>query len=154
MTGPGGVAGKISAAVLDGVAAVRGSDAEAFGEALGRLAAADPPRVALVLGGVVRSLLEELHPDGMDGEDVRAVLVRCVRGAAGWGAEVDPEVLLMVLTGALGLSDPEQEAVVTPAAVSRNALLLTADLLGPRPPEPYLRASFAELQRAETIEMP
>jgi hypothetical protein len=144
----------ISDAATDGVAAARAADAAAFGEAVGRLGAADPQRVALVLGGVVRSLLEERHPDGMDGEDVRGVLERCVRAAAVWDSGVDPQVLLVVLTGALGLSDPDEQPAYPPGVVARDALLLTVDLLGPRPVGPYLAAAFAELARAETVEMP
>jgi hypothetical protein len=63
-------------------------------------------------------------------------------------------VLLVVLTGALGLSDPDEQPVLPPAAVARNAVLLLAHLLGQRPAARYLDAAFAELQRAETVEMP
>lgn len=142
----------ISAAVTDAVAGV--GDAGAFSEAVGRLSTSDPQRVSLVLGGAVRALLEERHPDGMDGEDIRAVLTRCTVAGHAWESGVDPEVLLVVLAGALGLSDPDDQPVVAPAAVARNAVLLTADLLGPRPLAPYLTAALAELARAETIEMP
>jgi hypothetical protein len=142
----------ISAATTDAVAGI--GDPVAFSEAVGRLSTSDPQRVSLVLGGVVRALLEERHPDGMDGEDVRAVLTRCTVAGRGWQSEVDPEVLLVVLAGALGLSDPDDRPAPAPAAVARNAVLLTADLLGPRPLGPYLAAALAELARAETIEMP
>jgi hypothetical protein len=108
----------------------------------------------VVLGWVIRSLLEELHPDGMDGEDLRAVLTDCATAAGAWESEVDPSVLLVVLTGALGLSDPDEQPALPPAAVARNATLLLAYLLGDRPLARYLDAAFAELQRAETIEMP
>jgi hypothetical protein len=154
MVGMPAAARGISVAVVDGVAATRATDADAYEEAAGRLAGADPQRVALVLGGVVRSLLEDLHPDGMDGEDVRAVLERCTRSAAPWAPGVDPQVLLVLLAGALGVSDPDEQPAASPDAVARNAVLLTADLLGPRPLEPYLTAAFAELARAETVEMP
>src|SRR5829696_5606660 len=108
-------------AVRDGVAAAGRADAESFEDAVGRLAALDPALVAEVLGGAVRSLLEERHPDGLDGEDLRALLADCARGAQ-W-AEVDPGVLVVVLTGALGLSAEELPAV-PPPAVARHALLL------------------------------
>ena len=145
---------QISTAVTDAVAAARTADADAFAEAATRLAAADPQRVSLVLGAVVRPLLEDLHPDGLDGEDLRAVLERCARAAGAWDSGVDPAVLLVVLVGALGLSDPDEQPRLPPAEVSRNAVLLVADLLGPRPLGPYLTASLAELARAETVEMP
>jgi hypothetical protein len=125
-------------------------DAPAFDEAVGQLSTVDPQRVSTVLGWAVRLLLEESHPDGMDGEDVRAVLIGCVAGPS----EVDPAVLLVVLTGALGLSDPDEQPALPPADVARHAVLLLAHLLQGRPPGPYLDAAFAELERAETIEMP
>jgi hypothetical protein len=142
----------ISAAVTDAVSAF--SDGDAFAEAVQRLSTVDPARVSLVLGWVVRALLEEQHPDGLDGEDLRAVLTGCATAAGTWESEVDPAVLLVVLTGALGLSDPDEQPAVPPPAVARNAVLLIAFLLRGRPVRPYLDASFAELQRAETIEMP
>jgi hypothetical protein len=142
----------ISAAVQDAVSAF--SDGDAFAEAVQRLSTVDPARVAVVLGYVVRSVLEEQHPDGLDGEDLRAVLTGCATAAGAWESEVDPAVLLIVLTGALGLSDPDEEPPVPPAAVARNAVLLIACLLRGRSVGAYLDASFAELERAETIEMP
>jgi hypothetical protein len=144
----------ITEAVTDAVTAARGADAAGFAEAVGRVAGVDPARVALLLGWVVRRLLEETHPDGMDGEDLRAALSGCAAAAAGWESGVDPTALLVVLTGALGLSDPDEQPAVAPADIARNAVLLTAFLLGPRPFAPYLEGAFAELQRAETVEMP
>jgi hypothetical protein len=144
----------ISEAVPAAVAAARAGDGAGFTEALGPLSTVDPSRVALLLGWTVRALLEELHPDGMDGEDLRAVLTGCATAAGHWESEVDPSVLLVVLTGALGLSDPDEQPVLPPAAVARNAVLLLAHLLGQRPAAHYLDAAFAELQRAETVEMP
>ena len=140
--------------VTAAVGATAGADGAGFADAVGRLSTVDPSRVALVLGWAVRALLEELHPDGMDGEDVRAVLAGCVTAAGAWESEVDPSVLLVVLTGALGMSDPDEQPALPPAAVARNATLLLAHLLAGRPAAPYLDAAFAELQRAETIEMP
>lgn len=144
----------IAAAVTDAVTAARAADAGSFAEAVGRLAAADAQRVSLVLGLVVRALLEERHPDGLDGEDLRAVLERCTRAGAAWDSGVDPAVLVVVLTGALGLSDPDEQPPVPPAEVARNATLLATDLLGPRELAPRLAAALAERQRAETVEMP
>lgn len=144
----------IAESVTAAVAAARVGDSEGFAEAVQRLSTVDPSRVAVVLGWAIRSLLEELHPDGMDGEDLRAVLTDCATAAGAWESEVDPSVLLVVLTGALGLSDPDEQPALPPAAVALNATLLLTHLLGERPPARYLDAAFAELQRAETIEMP
>lgn len=144
----------IAESVTAAVGAAKAADGEAFADAVGRLSTVDPQRVTVVLGWMTRSLLEELHPDGLDGEDLRAVLTGCATGAGAWKSEVDPSVLLVVLTGALGLSDPDEQPALPPAAVARNALLLLEYLLGERPPGRYLDAAFAELERAETIEMP
>lgn len=142
----------IAESVTAAVGAAKAGDGDGFAEAVGRLSTVDPQRVAVVLGWVIRSLLEELHPDGMDGEDLRSVLTATAAGA--WESEVDPSVLLVVLTGALGLSDPDEQPALAPAAVARNATLLLAYLLGDRPLARYLDVAFAELERAETIEMP
>lgn len=144
----------IAESVTGAVASARTGQAEAFAEAVGRLSTVDPAKVAVVLGWAIRSLLEELHPDGMDGEDLRAVLTGCATAAGAWESAVDPSVLLVVLVGALGMSDPDEQPPLPPAAVARNATLLLAHLLGERPLARYLDAAFAELQRAETIEMP
>lgn len=140
---------ELIAAVRDGVAAAGPEPAgEAFEEAVGRVAALDPPLVAEVLGGTVRSLLEERHPDGLDADDLRAVLEGSCRQPG-----ADPEVMLVVLTGALGLTAEEVPAVPS-AAVARHALLLVAHLTGGRPPGAHLDAAVAELARAQTVEMP
>jgi hypothetical protein len=144
----------IAESVTAAVGAAQAGDGADFAEAVGRLSTVDPQRVALVLGWVIRSLLEELHPDGMDGEDLRAVLTDCATAAGAWESEVDPSLLLVVLTGALGLSDPDEQPALPPAAVARHATLLLAYLLGDRPLARYLDAAFAERERAETIEMP
>ena len=162
-------------AIGESVEAARAEDAERFGEAAGRLAAQDPQRLVLVQAGVIRSLLEELHPDGLSSADAQDVLRRCLTWAAAWYPQADPGVLVLVLTGALGLtdsaqaaepaasdSDPDAEAddsrpaAAGPAALSEGAALLIADLLGAAgaPLAGYLDAALAELERAETIEMP
>lgn len=141
---------EIAASATDAVDAARERDAEAYRPAVERLAAAD--RAGLVLGGAVRLLLEEGHPDGLDGDDVRQVLERCVRSAATWWSEVDPHVLLVLLAGALGVYDPgDDDNPPDPAAVARHAPLLVADLLAVtgRPFADYLSAAFAEVARTE-----
>jgi hypothetical protein len=150
VSGPVALAAEITAAVE----AARRADAEPFRDAVARLSTVDPSRIAVLLGWVVRSLLEERHPDGLDGEDLRAVLTGCATAAGSWESGLDPEVLLIVLTGALGLADPDEQPRVPPAAVAATASLLVAYLLGPRRLTPYLDGALAELRRAETIEMP
>jgi hypothetical protein len=147
----------IARAVTVTVDAVRATDAEAFADGAAELAALDREQVGLVLGAVVRSLLEELHPDGLDGDDVRAVLEHCVRSCVGWFPDVDGGVLVVVLTGALGVHEPDAEPHPIPAPqLATHAPLLVADLLAAtgRPLRGYLDTAFAEIMRAETMELP
>ncbi|MFU8873914.1 hypothetical protein [Micromonospora sp. SL4-19] len=141
---------EIAAAATEAVVAARERDAGAYEPAVERLTAAD--RAGLVLGGVVRLLLEETHPDGLDGDDVRLVLERCVRSTAPWRPDVDPHVLLVLLASSLGVYDPgDDDAPPDPAAIARHAPLLVADLLAAtgRPLADYLAAAFAEVARTE-----
>jgi hypothetical protein len=147
----------IAAGVTGAVAAAHARDREAFQEAAGQLAALNPEQVGVVLGAVVRSLLEDLHPDGLDGDDVQAVLERCARSAAGWLPEVDAGVLVALLIGALGVHEPDGEARPLSAMdVALHGPLLVDDLLtlSGRGLAGYLDAAFAEIARAETQEMP
>ncbi|GGS03552.1 hypothetical protein GCM10010169_55350 [Micromonospora fulviviridis] len=141
---------EIAQAATEAVGAAQARDAGAYQPAVERLAAAD--RAGLVLGGVVRLLLEEGHPDGLDGDDVRQVLERCVRSTAAWLPDVDPHVLLVLLASALGVYDPgDDDAPPDPATIARHAPLLVADLLAAtgRPLADYLSAAFAEVARTE-----
>ncbi|MET8909393.1 hypothetical protein [Micromonospora sp. NPDC004551] len=141
---------EIAQAAAEAVGAAQARDAGAYEPAVERLAAAD--RAGLVLGGVVRLLLEESHPDGLDGDDVRQVLERCVRSNGTWRPDVDPHVLLVLLASALGVYDPgDDDAPPAPAAIARQAPLLVADLLAAtgRPLADYLSAAFAEVARTE-----
>lgn len=162
-------------AIAESVDAGLARDADRFTEAAGRLAVQDPHRLVLVQAGVVRSLLEELHPDGLSSADAQDVLRHCLTSTASWYPPADPRVLVLVLTGALGLAegtgpapaaagpeedpDPDREPEpppVQPAALSQAAALLIADLLGRAgaPLRGYLDAALAELERSETIELP
>ncbi|MEV4760554.1 hypothetical protein AB0J86_36370 [Micromonospora sp. NPDC049559] len=147
----------LAEAAEDAVAAARAREPEPYEAAVTRLVALNPEHVGLVLGAVVRMLLEELHPDGLAGEDVQAVLERCARGALPWFPGLDPAVLVVLLTGALGVHEPAEEAE-RPAepAVVRHAPLLVADLLAAvgRPLSGYLEVALTEIQRTELMELP
>jgi hypothetical protein len=119
----------IAAAALAAVSAARARNDEALTEAAGDLAALDPGQVGLIVGTAVRLLLEDTHPDGLDGDDVRNVLEHCVRSAAQWQPDVDPHVVLILLAGALGVHD-DSEPPPKADALARHAALLMADLLG------------------------
>jgi hypothetical protein len=106
---------------------------------------------------VLRSLLEDLHPDGLTGDEVHEVIVRCATAAAGWYPEVDANALVLVLGGALGIHPHEDEPVpVTPLDVARHAPLVVADLLtaGDRSYRPYLDAALTRIAEAEANDLP
>lgn len=143
--------------VSEAVEAALACDADRFGLAADRLGLQDQQRLALTQAWVLRILLEQLHPDGLSSADAQDVLRRCLLSAAPWWPQADASILVLVLTGTLGLADPDEaSAAVGPAALSQGAALLTADLLSAAgsPLTDYLDAAFAELERAETIELP
>jgi hypothetical protein len=155
----------ISAATTDAVAATRSQDVVAFDEATDRLAAADPEQVRVVLGVVVRALLEDLHPDGVASDDLLELIKSCVRTSFGWYPAVDVQVLIVVLTGSLGVHEPDDEPrKVTPLEVARHAPLFIAELLAapgsaartddPRPLTAYFIDAFTEISQSELNEMP
>lgn len=148
----------IAMAVGDALEAVQSEDARAFDRAAERLAALEREQVGLVLGAVVRSLLEDLHPGGLTGEDVQELLTRCAVDSAARGRAVDVDVLLVLFAGSLGIhSDEEDRRTVSALETARHAPLLIATLLSRSPDlsfDAHLAAAFAEIARAETVEMP
>jgi hypothetical protein len=102
---------------------------------------------------MVRSLLEEVYSDGLTGENVQEVLGRTVRGAD-WLPSVDIAGFVEVLTGALGVTDVDEQSRSRPRPA--HALLVVADLLAVRRSraETYVRRALAEIHRAQTVEMP
>lgn len=142
----------IATATDDAVTAARAQSAGDFDDATGVLASEDPAQVGLIHAEIVRSLLEELHPDGLTGEDVQDALSRTVRGTD-WYPNLDIDGFVEVLTGALGVADTEQPR---PRPRVEHAVLLITDLLVRRKAaaDLYIRRAVAEVQRAQTIEMP
>ncbi|HEY0533537.1 MAG TPA: hypothetical protein VGD29_18250 [Actinoplanes sp.] len=139
----------VASAATAAVVAARSREREALDDAVDDLAGLDPATSGLILGTTVRLLLEETHPDGLDGEAVRDVLDRCVRAARDWQPEVDPHVVLLLLAGALGVTEEDGTAPPEPELLARHAALLMADLAGPRPIEPVLTAALDEIARAQ-----
>jgi hypothetical protein len=150
----------ISAGATAAVQAAADADAVALREAAEELAALDPEHTRIILGTVTRMLLEELHPDGLDSDDIRAVLGDSARGALGWLPDLDPNVLLIILAGALGIHPEEQDGVTRPAplVLALHAPVLIAFLLAARgrnrPLAPYLTVAFGEIARNELMEAP
>ncbi|MFG1606080.1 hypothetical protein [Actinoplanes sp. NPDC049265] len=139
----------IAAATVEAVTAVRARDAAALDQASAELGALDAAQTGLILGTTVRLLLERAHPDGVDGDDVRAVLERCARTSMTWLPGVDPHVLLILLAGALGVLDEDDTAARPPAeSLAQHAALLLADL-STGDPAPHLTAALAEIERAQ-----
>ena len=148
----------IATAAGETLTAACSEDPVAFQRAAERLAALDREQVGLVLGEVVRSLLEDLHPAGLTGEDMHDVLARCTATSARWFPDVDAHVLLILLAGSLGIHAHEEEPrPVSALEMSSHAPLLICTLLGPSPGhrfDEHLAAAFTEIARSETIEMP
>ncbi|MFI5908738.1 hypothetical protein [Dactylosporangium sp. NPDC051541] len=138
----------IAVAAVDAVEAARSQDAAAYEDAAERLAALDPVQTGRVLGAVVRTLLEDRHPDGLDGDDIRAALEHAVRTAATW-RDVDPQVMVVLLVGALGIHETDEDAPIPPRALAEHAPLLIADLLATRDFAALLAKAFTEIERAE-----
>jgi hypothetical protein len=143
----------IAVAASDAVTAAQGQDRDGLDAGVGRLAATEGS--GLVLGAVVRLLLEEAHPDGLDGEDVRRVIEHCVRAAVVWEPAVDPHLVLVLLSSALGVHDQDEQAPrLPPDSLARHGALLVAHLLSstPRPFAEYLTVAFAEIERTELLD--
>ncbi|BBH64563.1 hypothetical protein ACTI_12480 [Actinoplanes sp. OR16] len=130
----------IAAATLSSLESYRSA-----GEPGDELAAQDPAPTGLILGTVVRLLLEDANPDGLTADDVRAALASCVRS---WPA-ADPQVVLWLLAGALGVLDEEGAPAPKPDVLARHAVALIDDLLAGRPVEPWLTAALAEIERSQ-----
>ncbi len=103
-----GPARRIGGAISRAIEAAGGSDRDAYDSAAADVASLPPEAAGIVLGAVVRSLLEDQHPDGLDGDDIKVVLARCYGGAITWLPieSVDVHPLLAVLASALGIHEP------------------------------------------------
>ncbi len=188
----------IGTAVTRAVDAARDRDPDAYVPAVADLGALPRGYPGEILGALLRGLLEEQYPDGLDGDDIRQLLTDCYRGAAGWlpPAQLDGHVLLAALASALGVHEPgvTYEEITTPpgpdtsaewvdpvggsvigaatagagpgessalraptaAQYAAHAPVLIAELVGGdrRRLGRHLDAAFAEILRAETMELP
>jgi hypothetical protein len=160
-------------------AAIIGDDAATYDSATARLAT--QPAGGRVLGDVLRSLLEDTHPDGLDSDDITLVVGRCYRAAAAWlpPDRVNVNVLLALLASALGIHEsgvtdealdlshsvanerrhPDDTVPVEPPTwpdFAWHAPLLLADLLpfAPATLGSYLETTFAEYAREAREELP
>lgn len=138
----GGTAGAIGRAVIGAVDAAQAGDGMKFEQATAALASLPAEQTGLLLGAVVRSLLEDQHLDGIDSDDIRRVLTSCYRQASTWLApgSVEIEPLVAVLSGALGIHEPgvtyqEILAPTGPAAVAASSEWSDPDIVGTDGPE-------------------
>jgi hypothetical protein len=139
----------IATATAAAVTAAKQKDVSALADAVADLAAQDQAQTGLILGTAVRVLLESGHPDGLDADDVRAVLAGTVRSAAAWCPDVDPQVVLYLLANALGVWEDDGEPVPKPDRLGRHAALLIGHLIAATTIEDVLTAALAEIQRAQ-----
>ena len=114
----------IGTAITRAVDAARAGDPDAYDTATADLAALPASHTGIVLGALVRTLLEEQHPDGLDGDDIQAVLARCYGGTIGWlpPERIDIPTLVAVVAGALGIHQPgvTYEEVTGPPSRARS----------------------------------
>ncbi|WP_430335143.1 hypothetical protein [Rhodococcus sp. ACT016] len=148
---------QISAATDDAITAARAGAREQLVEALDELLELPFEQVTIVHAGVVRALLEDLHPDGFSGDDIQGALTRVAGAAITWLPDLDVTALAAVLTGSLGLTEMSDDAQrIGQSDYLRSAVLVMADLLTAADVDGkgYIRAAIGEIARAETIEMP
>ncbi|QBJ98688.1 hypothetical protein ERC79_12525 [Rhodococcus sp. ABRD24] len=148
---------QIAVSTDDALTAARTASGEHLADALDELLALPFEQVTLVHAGVVRALLEDLHPDGFSGEDIQDALTRVAGSALTWIPGLDIPALAAVLTGSLGLTEMSDDAQrIGPADYLRSAILVIADLLATvdMPSTGYIRDAIGEIARAETVEMP
>ncbi|HTZ42953.1 MAG TPA: hypothetical protein VMB79_03760 [Jatrophihabitans sp.] len=150
----------IRAAVLAAATAAAERDPARFAEAAAALAALEPAQLSIVQAGVIRQLLEVVHPDGVDSTDARQLLADTSRAGAAWWPHTAPDAVLVVLLTSLGVAEAETPWLGAQAprvgALAAHASLLIAELAG-RQAEPlagFVDRALGEIQRAETMEMP
>jgi hypothetical protein len=143
-------------AVDAAVSAAQSGDGAAFTDAIADLSRVDREQLAVLLGAAMRDLLERSHPDGLGSDDAGQVLQSCIQSAVSWYEPLDSELLILALTGALGMSDPDESPQLGGTAVVAHGLLLIADQLKIPAQElwPVLDRALHELMRAQTIELP
>lgn len=136
------------------VGAAGSADADGLRAAAADLEGLDAAHVSVVLGAVTRMLLEEQHPDGVDGDDLRSILDGCTRWALAWLPETDPEVLLIIVAGALGVHPEEADGIARPSAgvLAVHGPLMVAYLLGPKKADRYVSLAYAEIARSEIMD--
>jgi hypothetical protein len=88
-----------------------------------------------------------------------SVNIKGARTSLRWYPQIDVNALVVVLTGALGLHEPEEEPrTFTPLDVARHAPLFIRELLAtdrtPKTLRQYFAAGFAHISQSEQNELP
>jgi hypothetical protein len=146
----------MAAAVNAALEAAQAGDTDDFAAAILALGRLDRSQVTVLLGAMVRDLLERSHPDGLDSDDAHDVLESCVRFARAWYPELDADSAVQALIGALGVSEVDEMPRPDEMSVVAHGVLLIADQLAILAEDlaPVLDAALAELMRAQTVELP
>lgn len=148
----------VERAVTELARAVAARDEVALRAACERLRGCDEVLVRDVLHRLTLGLVERAYPDGLDGDDIRALFGVVAGAAAGWLGGLDPDAVLIVLAGSLGVHPPPD---APPPSLDQDALPVACALvveellrrLGVRL-APELARTFDELRVAQTMEMP
>ncbi|TSD49650.1 hypothetical protein FFI94_028230 [Rhodococcus sp. KBS0724] len=151
------VARDIAAVTTDALAAVRAANRDALTEAVEELRALSFEQVTSVHAAIVRELLEDTHPDGLSSEDVQDALTACAKATIVWLPDLDVQALAAVYTGALGITDLDDDSFrIGHGAYLRSAVLVIGNLSAvvKKPLTAYITTAIGEIARAQTIEMP
>jgi hypothetical protein len=144
---------QLDRAIVNAVTAAATTDVDAFAETCAVLDARGGDAARRVLSGVLRPVLETMHGDGVDGDDL-ADLIEATVAAQGWVVRLDPLALAVVLTGAFGIEIAAREELpheVKDADVTRHAVLLVAHLVhGPKDLRRWLDVAWSEIARQDT----
>ncbi|MGF7236589.1 MAG: hypothetical protein ACQSGP_16755, partial [Frankia sp.] len=108
-----------------------------------------------VLHVLTLGLVEQAFPDGVDADDIRALLADVLRPAVAWLPDLDSHSVVLVLAGTLSVLDPdappgEPEALPIAYALAISHLLRVLDL----PLEPELARAFDKIRTSQTMELP
>jgi hypothetical protein len=141
----------------EAIAAARAAEAERFEQAHALLAAVDRDgagRVVALQAGVLSELIERRYAGGLAAEDARDLLEAAIRTGAWWSG-LNGATMLGVLAGTLGVLDADDQPPPMSAPIlAGHASILILELLGPSAAEPVIRTALAEMERAQTIELP
>jgi hypothetical protein len=141
--------------VVAAVTAVADQDPTALHDACVQLRTFDESPVRDVLHTLTRELIEMAFPDGLDADDLRALLADVLRSAAAWVPDLDPYAVVVVLTGALSVQEadappPDADALPLACVLTVSHLLRGLGLSL----EPELDRVFDGLRVAQTMELP